>query len=350
MKQPFLLEFLRTYPTKRIAKKLLQREAVILIDAERVSTDSLVSVLDHVRKLAFDPLIVVPAEHRNSMRETVQDCLLRSEQLAGETKLPIYNQDIYRNGIVPCIRSTDIGWESGSTIDKIKDLVEYHNVTKIYRFKDNDDTGDSKQFVEIESDDTLTNLLLNDDKFKSTIVDIPLKSPNELFRHCTNGKLTSGVEYRRGISVVENKFNGNNLKDLLEHSFKRQFKNWDQYEKELNNSSVYVAGNYFGTAIVYDISKEVSYLDKFAVNVNQQSSGVAELLWNHLKSNHKTLAWRSRADNPANNWYLSRSDGSFSLNKKWKLFWYGDLQLSYIGALQKLIDDIPSTFSENFSK
>ena len=351
MKQPFLLEFLRTYPTKRIAKKLLERESVILTHAELVSPVALVSVLDHIRKLAFDPLIVVSANNKANMRASVQDCLLRAEKLAGETNLPIYNSDLYKNGIVPCIESTETGWTTSCDINTIKLLMANNNVNKVYRFRETALQSDMKRFIQKQSEDTLTNLLLKDDSYKSTVVDVPFGLPGEMLRHCTNGKLNSGVEYRRGISVIENKYNSASLKSLLENSFSKKFKNWGKYEQDLNNSSVYVAGNYFGTAIVHNLTNNVSYLDKFAVDVNQQSSGVAELLWSHLKSHHNTLAWRSRSDNPANSWYLARSDGSFSLNEKWKLFWYGTMDFDHSDSLHKLIDNIPSTFSEeNFSK
>ena len=351
MKQPFLLDFLRTYPTKRIAKKLLEKEAVIITNAERVSPEFLGPVLSNIRKLAFDPLIVIPAHLLSNTRRTIQDCLLRSEVMAGLTNLPIYNEGMHNNGIVPCISSTETGWTAKDDIDTIRNLSELHAVTKIYRFQDTRQSKGDKRSIKKETSDKLTNLLLADNMFKSTVVDIDPDNPGELLRHCTIGKLNSGVEYRRGISIVENNFVSKSLRYLLENSFDRKFKNWGQYEQELSKSSVYVAGNYFGTAIVHNLSNDISYLDKFAVNVNQQSTGVAELLWNHLRRNHNVLAWRSRVDNPANSWYLTRSDGSFTLNDKWKLFWYGDLQSTNFDHLQKLIDDIPATFSEtNFSK
>eukprot|EP00834_Sanchytrium_tribonematis_P002006 NODE_55_length_29507_cov_0.809712.p9 type:complete len:351 gc:universal NODE_55_length_29507_cov_0.809712:12537-13589(+) len=350
MSQNFLLEFLRTYPTKRIAAKLLQRETVILLNADKVAHKSLALVLQHLEKLAFDPLVVIQSSKQNTIRESVQHCLLKAEEVAGATKLPILHGHLHNHGVVPCIKSTETGWKTGCEVSIIKDLMEKYNVSKVYRFKDQIQQNE-KKFIQQEGSDDLTNLLLQDNTYNSTVVDVPVKLPGEVFRHCTNGKLQNGIEYRRGIQVSKNEFESLHLKQLLENSFQKRFKSWKEYEQGLRESSVYVAGNYFGTAIVHSLLGKVSYLDKFAVQKEQQSSGVAELLWNHLRSNHKTLAWRSRSDNPANSWYLGKSDGSFSLNDKWKLFWYGNLDLHGVDHLHQLVEEIPSTFSEeNFSK
>ena len=349
-RQMFLHELLKTYPTKRIANRLLKRESIIIINAEIAPLTSLRVLLENIKKLDFDPLLVLKSEDLQDKRSSIKQSLVNAENMAGKIDLPVFHQGLFKSGVVPCIKATDTGWEQDKIEDVVFKLVKGQKVNKIYRFGDLK-VSHSKKHIFEPSHDKLLDILLKDQSFKTTILDLQASNVNDIFTHCTNGKFSNGIEYRRGIQVEKNNYDLLMLKSLLESSFNRNFRNWESYAHLLCNSDVFIAGNYFGTAVVFNILPNISYLDKFAVDIHQQSTGIAELLWSHLKSNYPTLAWRSRVDNPANSWYLSRSDGSLSLNKDWKLFWFGDgINPLMIDSLQNAIESIEPTFDSNFSK
>lgn len=108
------------------------------------------------------------------------------------------------------------------------------------------------------------------------------------------------------------------LLQLLNSSFKKCI-DTEHYFKRLESvlDSITITGDYQGATIITregrnlcNEGKGVPYLDKFAVSPDSQGIGVADILWKRMKHDYPNMLWRSRAENPVNNWYFERSSGS----------------------------------------
>ena len=134
---------------------------------------------------------------------------------------------------------------------------------------------------------------------------------------------------------------------LLEKSFRRVLDAKAFYARiDAQLDFVIVAGDYVGAAIVTnELSSDgqsIAYLDKFAVLPSHQGDGTGDFLWVALHDESyglgsafalnfnegsmqglgtaRDLVWRSRANNPVNNWYYERSSGHLRMDN-WVLFW-----------------------------
>jgi len=106
---------------------------------------------------------------------------------------------------------------------------------------------------------------------------------------------------------------------LLERSFGRSLD--PGYLGTLGDAAVYIGGDYTAIAVTRPRAHG-HYLDKLGISERAQGIGLGATLWNRVRRDHPALYWRSRPDNPANAWYLSRSDGMHR-DRDWLVFWYG---------------------------
>jgi len=118
------------------------------------------------------------------------------------------------------------------------------------------------------------------------------------------------------------------LKKVIEDSFGRplvdnyiEFLSTNLYRLYLVNSS---EGDYLGCAVITKTDLAIPYLCKFCVKKSAQGLGLGDLLWRCLQRDLPQLYWRSRNDNPLNNWYFQRAQGSFRGDPHFTVFWYGD--------------------------
>ncbi|ORX99108.1 DUF619-domain-containing protein [Basidiobolus meristosporus CBS 931.73] len=136
------------------------------------------------------------------------------------------------------------------------------------------------------------------------------------------------------------------LNNLLELAFAKPLDKsgfWKRVETCL--SSVIVAGDYQGAAIVTNEHQTHPYLDKFAVDPKKQGGGIADILWKKLTSAYPELTWRSRKDNGVNKWYFERSDGNVRIpDTNWVLFWYGRNGIDNLDEYYKIAKEIPPSF------
>jgi amino-acid N-acetyltransferase len=123
---------------------------------------------------------------------------------------------------------------------------------------------------------------------------------------------------------------------LIEDSFNRKL-DIDHYLSRVNDriAGLVIAGEYEGGALFTwetppgispsDISRQVPYLDKFAVLKRAQGAGgVADILFNAMVRGcfPNGVCWRSRRDNPVNKWYFERARGTWKLpGQNWTMFW-----------------------------
>jgi len=155
----------------------------------------------------------------------------------------------------------------------------------------------------------------------------------ELFTHKGHGTLI-----QMGMSIKSyDGFNGvdvRRLGELLESSFGRLL--LLGYFDRTDVVKVYAAEDYSAAAVV-TTGACAPYLDKFAVTPQAQGAGVGSSLWSRLVSDHPSLIWRSRAENPINPWYFERATGTMRTGK-WVVFWRGvhDARMIEIGVKETL--------------
>ncbi len=90
----------------------------------------------------------------------------------------------------------------------------------------------------------------------------------------------------------------------------------------------YVEHTYRGAALVTDTPLG-AYLTKFAVTREAQGEGIGQDLWGALVTDHPTLIWRARRDNPIRNWYERQCHGRFDVDA-WTVYTRG-LQAGQMG-------------------
>ncbi|KAG4093603.1 DUF619-domain-containing protein [Neocallimastix lanati (nom. inval.)] len=145
------------------------------------------------------------------------------------------------------------------------------------------------------------------------------------------------------------------LLNLLNSSFKKPV-DTEHYFKRLEEvlDSITITGDYQGASIItregrhlFNGGKGVPYLDKFAVSPDSQGIGVADILWKRMKRDYPNMLWRSRVENPVNNWYFERSSGSIFVpteHQDWRLFYYGESGSHFIKNYCEIVRNIPASF------
>jgi acetylglutamate synthase len=83
----------------------------------------------------------------------------------------------------------------------------------------------------------------------------------------------------------------------------------------------YVSANY-RAALIVTMEKGVPHLDKFAVAEDAQGEGLGRAAWLRMKADTPSLFWRSRPENPVNEFYNEECDGCIK-GERWTVFWYG---------------------------
>lgn len=79
--------------------------------------------------------------------------------------------------------------------------------------------------------------------------------------------------------------------------------------------------NYRGGAMVSELAG-LPYLSKFWVTPEAQGEGIASDIWQSLLANEPVLFWRSRKNNPFNDWYMQKCEG-MQAKGEWRVFWIG---------------------------
>ena len=108
------------------------------------------------------------------------------------------------------------------------------------------------------------------------------------------------------------------LRALLTESFGRELRDrfWER-PPEL----VLVEEHFRGSAIL-ERGITGSFLSKFAVLPVARGEGLGQDLWWEIRKQTPAFYWRSRHDNPINEWYRTVSDGMQRAGR-WQIFWSG---------------------------
>jgi acetylglutamate kinase len=108
------------------------------------------------------------------------------------------------------------------------------------------------------------------------------------------------------------------LADLLEDSFGKKI---DSFQF-LDTASDFLVESEYRAAALLEPHEIGSFLSKFAVGAEARGEGLAQELWNEVVSRHAKMFWRSRVNNPINQWYRKKADGRHTL-PDWLVFWRG---------------------------
>ena len=145
----------------------------------------------------------------------------------------------------------------------------------------------------------------------------PLQLLRELFTTKGAGTLIKkGASISRKSSFTE--IDVPRFAALLRSSFGREVAT-DFFKREV--ASIYLEDGYRGAAVVRALP-EGAYLCKLAVEREAQGEGIGRDLWQLIVSDHPSLFWRSKPDNPILPFYIQECDGMARF-EQWTVFWKG---------------------------
>ncbi|WP_298917509.1 hypothetical protein [uncultured Algimonas sp.] len=152
---------------------------------------------------------------------------------------------------------------------------------------------------------------------RSYVLASPLNLLSELFT--TKG---SGTLIRRGAEIVHHK----TLRTLDKAALRKAMES--AFGKSLRDSALkgkiraaYVEPDFRAGAIFTTLADQ-PYLSKFWVVPEAQGEGLARDVWDRMTEDLGAFFWRSRAENPFNDWYVSACDGLQKCGD-WRVFWKG---------------------------
>jgi len=151
----------------------------------------------------------------------------------------------------------------------------------------------------------------------------PSELARELFTHRGSGTLV-----RRGEKIIRatrwDELDLVRLRGLIESAFGRKLT--PDYFETTHPHRVYVTEHYRAALVLtreeLDETGGVPHMDKFAVAEEAQGEGLGRAVWHAMRTEIGQLFWRSRPDNPVNDFYLAEADGCLK-GKPWHVFWYG---------------------------
>lgn len=151
----------------------------------------------------------------------------------------------------------------------------------------------------------------------------PSELARELFTHRGSGTLV-----RRGEKIIRaTSWDGldvDRLRGLIESAFGRRLT--PDYFETTHPYRIYVTEHYRAALVLtreeLDETALVPHLDKFAVAEEAQGEGLGRAVWHAMRVETGQLFWRSRPDNPVNDFYLAEADGCLK-GDRWNVFWYG---------------------------
>ena len=108
------------------------------------------------------------------------------------------------------------------------------------------------------------------------------------------------------------------LLGLIQSAFGRELKDPEQLRAA---TDFYIESRYRG-AVILETHASGKYLSKFTVGTEARGEGVAQELWEIACETQERLFWRSRSDNPVNQWYERHASGHHR-EGNWTVFWKG---------------------------
>lgn len=284
------------------AQKLVTELESAKVKSARLDIDSY-KLIDIVRNTARQGRIPILANTRSQKQETLIH--LVENLTPGKVIFLQPSGGISRNGLrVPVINIDD---------------TRQTNLQNL--------TPGQTRFIDLSSE------LLKDSKKKTVyVIASPLNLLQELFT--VKG---SGTMIRKGAVIKDYKsFRGIKMRALkasMESGFEKKvvtkISKWPV-------KSVLLEESYRGGAILTALAG-MTYLSKFWVTKEAQGEGIARDIWDRIVETNDSFFWRSRLDNPFNDWYIRVCDG-MQVVDGWRVFWRGlspeEFQSAIDGALR----------------
>lgn len=193
------------------------------------------------------------------------------------------------------------------------------------------------------------------EEIKRLLDDLPLSSSvsitrpdaltKELFTHAGAGTLV-----RRGENILEitdrARLDEKRAFDLIAQAFGRP--PVKDYFDRLGFDRAFVSESYRAAAITSRLDDTI-YLDKFAVLDEARGEGLGGAVWRRLVTYAPRLYWRSRIDNPVNEFYYAACHGAVK-SGRWVVFWRGEDDLSRVPAMVERIAALPATLEERVAR
>ena len=160
-------------------------------------------------------------------------------------------------------------------------------------------------------------LMDRDNNSSVYIMASPLNLLAELFT--TKG---SGTLMRRGAKIKRVSRLSQLKKPLLQTSMEVAFgKTVKPAFLKSKIKSGFIEENYRGGAIFTELAG-LPYLSKFWVVKEARGEGIARDIWETALESTPVFFWRSRLENPFNDWYMRGCDG-MQIADDWRVFWKG---------------------------
>jgi len=149
------------------------------------------------------------------------------------------------------------------------------------------------------------------------VIASPLNLLAELFT--TKG---SGTMLRRAAPIMTTptlaRTDKVRLKSSMEEAFNKSVKAVFLRSKI---HKAFIEEDYRGGAIFTQLAG-LPYLSKFWVSKAAQGEGIARDIWDMMCADIPAFFWRSRMENPFNEWYMHACDG-MQISGEWRVFWKG---------------------------
>jgi acetylglutamate kinase len=204
---------------------------------------------------------------------------------------------------------------SGGLLDGDGALIDSINLSTEYAQLMQQDWLHSGMRVKMEQ---IHALLMQLPPSSSVSITRPDELAKELFTHRGSGTLVRRGEQVRAIAGWVDA-DLPRLRALVESGFGRKLA--PDYFEQTAPFRVFVSEHY-RAALILTLEEGIPHLDKFAVSEDAQGEGLGRAAWQVMRAATPRLFWRSRSDNPVNDFYFDESDGCLK-GEKWNVFWYG---------------------------
>jgi bifunctional N-acetylglutamate synthase/kinase len=217
--------------------------------------------------------------------------------------------------------------ETGGIFNKTAQLIPNINLALEYEELTQEEWLHSGMKLKLQQ---IKSLLDHLPKTASVSITEPINLPKELFTDSGSGTLIkhgySVSQYNLPDKEIQEHFKG-----IIEGSFGGSLV--DSFFDDPSSLNIFMTScNRATIAISNEFS--IPYMDKFGVIPEAKGEGLGAGIWHEMRKVYPQVFWRSRPNNPINNFYTSICEG-FQKQDEWHIFWIG---ISDYSALKDCIE------------
>ncbi|HET6602870.1 MAG TPA: acetylglutamate kinase [Xanthomonadaceae bacterium] len=309
-----------------IVRRVFQAENLRLVEALQAEGVRATSILTGVFECAFlgrrrfGLVGKVERVHRDSIDAAIKAHSIPVIASLGETgggQILNVNADWAANELVKTLKPYKIVFLTGTggLLDADGQVIDSINLRTEFAGLMRQDWVHSGMRVKLQQ---IHDLLMALPGEASVSITRPDELAKELFTHRGSGTLVRRGEKIRRLTRWD-ALDRSRLAALIESSFRRRLA--PDYFDKTRPYRIYVSENY-RAALVLTRENGTPHLDKFAVSDDAQGEGLGRAAWQVMRAENPKLFWRSRRENPVNEFYFAESDGCIK-GDPWYVFWYG---------------------------